>query len=295
MRMIRTAVIGAGRWGGNLIRNVRQSKNLELAAVCDIDERRLQRITSGERDTDAAAILGRADVDAVIITTPPVTHFSLTRAALCSGKHVLCEKPLAMSVAECEELQQASTEGQLCLMVDCTPVYLEEVREARSRIDWRVVSRIHCVRTSTRIPNSIAELMWDLMPHDLGVLHYWLGRLPTHWTHHTRDGRQVVLRSRIEPATELELTVGCEPVPRREIWVSREGETEKFLQLQRQPEPLQTVVAHFAECIRHGRTPLTGAAGALETARVLGVLALPGTDVRHSHGEQDSTLALSSR
>lgn len=57
-----------------------------------------------EHSTDYAAVLAREDIDVVDITTPPNGHYALAKQALLAGKHVLCEKPLAMSVAEAKEL-----------------------------------------------------------------------------------------------------------------------------------------------------------------------------------------------
>ena len=95
--MIGVAVIGAGYWGPNLIRNFSACPDTKLVAVCDKDRVRLEKVLSGYPGVDAVesfdAILTRDDVDAVVIATPVGTHAPLAIAALRAGKHVLVEKP----------------------------------------------------------------------------------------------------------------------------------------------------------------------------------------------------------
>jgi predicted dehydrogenase len=108
-----------------------------------------------ESSTDYAAVLARDDIDVVDITTPPNGHYALAKQALLAGKHVLCEKPLAMDVAEAKELAElarkkkricgvwhayrfspaASTAAQIC-----REGKLGEIRHVRAQYlqDWLV-------------------------------------------------------------------------------------------------------------------------------------------------------------
>src|SRR5262245_15311489 len=101
-RQLRMAVIGAGYWGPNLIRNFSALENCERRAVCDADPARLApigRVYPGLKlERDARALLADPQIDAVAICTPVHTHFPLGKAALEADKHVLLEKPLAHSV-----------------------------------------------------------------------------------------------------------------------------------------------------------------------------------------------------
>jgi predicted dehydrogenase len=93
--MIKVAVIGAGYWGPNLIRNFVVCPDTRLVAVCDRDHQRLQAALASYPGVDAVAsvghLLARDDVDAVAIATPVATHAPITLAALEAGKHVLVE------------------------------------------------------------------------------------------------------------------------------------------------------------------------------------------------------------
>ena len=102
------AVIGSGYWGKNLIRNFYQLGALKL--ICDKNEDLLTKFQLDYPDVDICLalsdILKRSDISAVVIATPAESHFSLAREAILAGKHVLVEKPLALTVKEAQELVQ---------------------------------------------------------------------------------------------------------------------------------------------------------------------------------------------
>ena len=86
MDKLRIAVIGAGYWGPNLVRNFRSSPDWDLVAVCDLDPQRAARVVGDrstvEVETDVSRLLQRDDVDAVAIATPARTHAELAIACL---------------------------------------------------------------------------------------------------------------------------------------------------------------------------------------------------------------------
>src|SRR6476646_12252441 len=102
----RVAVIGAGYWGPNLVRNFRGSPDWDLVAVCDLDPARAAKVigdrSTVEVETSLDSLLARDDVDAVAVATPAQTHCAIAVQALEAGKHVLVEKPLASSRREAE-------------------------------------------------------------------------------------------------------------------------------------------------------------------------------------------------
>jgi predicted dehydrogenase len=183
--MIRVAVIGAGYWGPNLIRNFATCDDTRLVAVCDKDSARLKRVLAPYPSVDAVgdvdSLLARSDIDAVSIATPVRTHAPIALAALAAGKHVLVEKPLAASVAEAEQLVQAAAAAGLTLMVDHTFVYSPPVTKIRQIIDSAEIGEIYyidSVRINLGLFQHDVNVVWDLAPHDLSILDYLLGRLP---------------------------------------------------------------------------------------------------------------------
>src|SRR4051794_22724620 len=93
------AVVGAGYWGPNLVRNFQASPQFRLRHLCDLDVERAQRVLGGyspvRAPSDYAAVLAAPEVAAVAVATPAGTHLDIALAALRAGKHVLVEKPLA--------------------------------------------------------------------------------------------------------------------------------------------------------------------------------------------------------
>ena len=109
MNVITINCIGLGHWGPNLVRAFVSSQRARIGTVCDLSEARLETVRSKisaslSTSQDPLDTAMDPEADAVVIATPTATHYDLARAALRAGKHVLVEKPLAKSGAECEEL-----------------------------------------------------------------------------------------------------------------------------------------------------------------------------------------------
>ena len=111
---MKIGVIGLGYWGPNLARNIATRPDVQLAALCDLDEGRLEsqsQLYPGVRTTASVAeILEDASIEAVAIATPVTSHYALAKEALLAKKHVLVEKPLARTVWEAEELVALAAE-----------------------------------------------------------------------------------------------------------------------------------------------------------------------------------------
>ncbi len=137
--MIRVGVIGLGSVSEKYVPNVRRV-NLagvpcEVAIACDTDPGRAERARAWNIPaftTDPDEVLGRADIDVVLILTAMQVHGALARKALLAGKHVLVEKPLSMDLAEAAELVELSksSKGNLVCAphVVLSPTYREMAR-----------------------------------------------------------------------------------------------------------------------------------------------------------------------
>jgi len=103
---IRTAVIGTGFMGRVHLEALRRVEHVEVAAIAGRNTAAAERLGSafGVPHAEFDTILRDPSIDAVHICTPNAQHFPMAKAALSAGKHVLCEKPLAVSVAEAQEL-----------------------------------------------------------------------------------------------------------------------------------------------------------------------------------------------
>ena len=112
-KVVRFAVIGSGKIGRSHMRGCIANHNSELVAISDPDVARLNEtaemyfIDKDRIYTDWREMLKRDDIDAVIVATPDQCHAENTFAALESGRHVLCEKPFALSREDCQAMIQA--------------------------------------------------------------------------------------------------------------------------------------------------------------------------------------------
>ncbi|MDX6370116.1 MAG: hypothetical protein QOE36_1125 [Gaiellaceae bacterium] len=182
---VRIAVVGLGYWGPNLVRNLHELEEAEVAYICDLDTASLDKIgrryPAIPRTTDFAEVLARPDVDAVAIATPVSTHHRLAAAALEAGKHVFVEKPLAASAAEAEDLIELASRHGRMLMPGHTFLYSPPVTLIKRLIDSGELGEIYFISTSRvnlGLHQSDVSVVWDLGPHDFSILRYWLGELP---------------------------------------------------------------------------------------------------------------------
>jgi predicted dehydrogenase len=182
---INVGIIGCGYWGPNLLRNFRSLSDCGAKVICDLDVRRLTHLNSLypglETTTSFDDVIARDDIDAVVIATSVHTHHDMAKKALLAGKHVLIEKPMARSVAECEELIQLADANGLTLMIGHTFLYSAPIRRVREIIqhgDIGDVRYISARRLNLGLFQKDINVTWDLAPHDISLILFTLGDLP---------------------------------------------------------------------------------------------------------------------
>jgi predicted dehydrogenase len=175
------AVIGAGYWGPNLVRNFQASPSFRLRWLCDLDVGRARQVLGGYSTVtatdDYAAVLADEQVHAVAIATPAGTHLDVAMAALRAGKHVLVEKPLAATYDEGRRLVEEAERRGLVLMCDHTYCYTPAVTRIRELIHSGELGELHyvdSVRINLGLVQRDIDVMWDLAPHDLSILDFVL-------------------------------------------------------------------------------------------------------------------------
>lgn len=180
------ALVGLGYWGPNLARNLAGLEQAEMRVLCDSREDVLRRVArhypSARPMTDYREVLADTTVDAVVLATPAATHAELVREALNAGKHVLVEKPLALSAADGEELVALAEARGLVLMVGHVFIYNAAVRKVKEYIDDGTIGQVLYVysqRLSLGQVRRDVNALWNFAPHDLSILQYWLGSPPT--------------------------------------------------------------------------------------------------------------------
>ena len=146
---VRVAVVGLGYWGPNLVRNLHELPDAEVAYVCDGRAEPLETIRRRypacrvTRSFDA--VLNDPTIDAVALATPVSTHFELAARALEAGKHVFVEKPLAGSSAEARELIDLALERDVVLMPGHTFLYSPQVNKIQPLIESGDLGEVYVV------------------------------------------------------------------------------------------------------------------------------------------------------
>ena len=182
---INVAVIGAGYWGPNLIRNFAALPGCQLAAVCDLSSERLGRIAKQHQvrtTLELAEVLDDPAIEAVAIATPAESHRAIAETCLRAGKHVYVEKPLAVTGQEAEALVRLAEEVEGTLMVGHLFLYDPAVARLISLVQEGQVGElryVHGVRTSMSGTARLdTNVVWDAFIHDAYILPALFGRLP---------------------------------------------------------------------------------------------------------------------
>jgi predicted dehydrogenase len=180
---VRIGVAGLGYWGPNLARNF--DILADLAWICDADggavERARARFPQAQATTDYDELLADDTLDAVAVATPVPTHYDLTRRALEAGKHVLVEKPPAMTGVEIDELVALSEQRDLVLMPGHLLLYHPGVKKLKELIASGALGEVLCVygnRQNLGIVRTNENALWSLGVHDLSVILYLLDEEP---------------------------------------------------------------------------------------------------------------------
>lgn len=182
------AVLGAGRWGVNLIRNFIEHPNSEVLAVVDPNRDSLVAVQkqfnlhpSVILATDWSQIEALPGLDAVAIATPASTHYTLATAALQQGYHVLVEKPLALNLCEAIELCKLAQKQQRQLFVDHTYLFHPAVDRGQTIIQQHQLGTLrygYAQRTHFEPVRHDVDALWDLAVHDIAIFNTWLEQTP---------------------------------------------------------------------------------------------------------------------
>lgn len=199
MTDLRIGAIGCGYWGPNLIRNFIEIPGAQVIAVSDLQQepltRMMQRFPQIEVATRDYRDLFDMNLDAVVIATPPATHYAIARDCMEHGLHVLVEKPITLNSEDAESLIQVAEEHDVRLMVGHTFEYNSAVRAIKQMIQSGELGEIYyidAIRASLGLFQTKANVVWDLAPHDISILRYFLDSDPisvnTHGSSCVQDG-----------------------------------------------------------------------------------------------------------
>ncbi|MEW5815557.1 MAG: Gfo/Idh/MocA family oxidoreductase [Spirochaetota bacterium] len=189
-KKIGLCVIGAGRAGmihaENFLRGI---PHAELIALADPLEESLEtacrKLGISQKYLDYRAALENKNIKAVIVATPTVLHKEIVAAACMAGKHVLCEKPMAMNVSECDAMLHAAEDNKVKLQIGFMRRFDRSFREAKLAIEGGEIGDVVLVKSLTHGPSLPRKWMYDIRKsngplaevnsHDIDTLRWYTG------------------------------------------------------------------------------------------------------------------------
>jgi UDP-N-acetylglucosamine 3-dehydrogenase len=185
-RKVNVGIIGVGYWGKKIVDEYSHIDSAKIDGVSDLDEANLQicaqkyGIANGYKDYKH--LLARETIDAVSICVPNAQHYSIARAALDAGKHVLVEKPFTLNSKEGSELVEIARQKRLCLSVGHIFRFNNALAEVRRLIREKdFFGRLFLIDMSwgnleRAFPDR--DIIWDQGPHIFDIQNYLMDEWP---------------------------------------------------------------------------------------------------------------------
>jgi myo-inositol 2-dehydrogenase/D-chiro-inositol 1-dehydrogenase len=187
-RRVRLGIAGLGRMGRLHAENLARAPSIELVRLIDIDERLARSVAERlgvEWSTDYGDLLRDAEVEAVVIATPTPLHATMIESAVAKGKHVFCEKPIALDPEPTGRAIAAARTAGVKLQVGFHRRFDPDWEEAAARIRAGELGQVYLFRTSLRdmrppamdYIRSSGGFFVDVTIHDLDTARWMVGEI----------------------------------------------------------------------------------------------------------------------
>ena len=178
-------LIGAGRWGPNVIGAINRINGAKLVKVADPNLEALANLklkfSAISTTQSSSEIFDDEKIDAVAICTPVETHANLVRSALSAGKHVFVEKPFGHDFQECRSLCRLAEEKGLSIVVGHVFLFNASILALKDILNCGEIGKvlhIEAHRTNLGPVRKDVNAVWDLTSHDLSIFDFLLDDLP---------------------------------------------------------------------------------------------------------------------
>jgi myo-inositol 2-dehydrogenase/D-chiro-inositol 1-dehydrogenase/scyllo-inositol 2-dehydrogenase (NAD+) len=295
--LLKVALAGCGGLGRAHARNIEAMEGARLVAVCDVVSESAAQLaaqmdSSPKPYADHRAMLEAEKPDAVLVVTPNHTHSRISTDAALAGAHVFCEKPMALTVEDCDTMIRAAKQSDVFLMIGYVRRFQAAYQELKRRVDRGDVGEItlaHAVRLGTAAPGGVGGWqtrkehyggMFSMYSHELDQLAWLAGevRAVNAVMKYGEDPRNEIEESifigiefasgaigslsssRVYPVNSYELGVAGTGgalklnVSDGPILFARHGEKSIAIEVSRN-NGLTDEIAHFIGCIQRGEAP----------------------------------------
>ncbi len=298
MKKLKMAVVGVGSWGRNHVRVLSELPDVELVAVCDIDQQRTAVVAEKyglKAYNDSSEMYQKESVDAVTLCVWSTRLSEEALKALKAGKHVLVEKPMAKSSTEAKKIVNLAEAEKLILTVGFIERFNPAVRRLKEAIaEGKIGSPVSAtIRRVSKWPERIGDVgvVKDTAIHDIDMARFIFNEDPLSVyakagnLKHSKfedyvqimlsfsDGKSAFLEANwLTPYKIRKLTVtGSEAIISldyitQEMTIETLGQT--LTPRYEVEEPLKLELQHFVECIKNGRNPLVSGIDGLKALRI---------------------------
>ena len=183
-------VIGVGYWGSKVVNEYLQLAKERIIGeveICDVNMK--ASVDYGKNpfvgfiSTNYKEFL-KKDIDGVHICTPNDTHYAIAKEALENGKHVLIEKPMTTNSNDAYKLIELSADNGLILQVGHIFRFANVIRKAKELMKENYFGKVYYFTlkwTTMMQPIKGVDIIWDLLPHPLDIIHFLTGEYPYRW------------------------------------------------------------------------------------------------------------------
>lgn len=178
-------ILGCGRWGINHVKTAYRLFGDDLVMVSDPAEGSAERVTqisdSIPYSSNSEDIVSDSKINAVIVATPAVTHYSIVRRLLLSGKNVLVEKPITLHSEEASELVEIAEKNDLKLMVGHVLLYHPAVVKLKELVREGKIGELQYIYSNRLNFGTVRmdeNILWSFAPHDISIIQYLTETLP---------------------------------------------------------------------------------------------------------------------
>ncbi len=178
----KVCLVGIGRWGKN------HAKTLNglgvLAGVVETNPNRLAQFREQYPDVkfhDSLKFALEEDYSGFVVATPAESHYNIAKIILRAKRHLLVEKPLALTAAEARDLQALAEESGVNLMVGHVLLFHPAIRKIRDLLSSGKIGKLQYIYSNRLNLGTIRKeenILWSFAPHDLSIFQYFVGKKP---------------------------------------------------------------------------------------------------------------------
>ncbi|MEW6696850.1 MAG: Gfo/Idh/MocA family protein [Bacillota bacterium] len=181
--MIGLGLIGCGNWGFNYLKTLSSIPETRIFKACDVNHEALQKVNQlfpqVITTTDYRDLLGDNQLSAVIIATPPHTHFPIAADFLEHNKAVLVEKPVTLSYCQAIRLIALAQKKNTLLMAGHLMEYHPVVVKLQEYICQGALGKLrYLLLDRTSLARVRSDVLWDLAVHDVSIVRYLINKNP---------------------------------------------------------------------------------------------------------------------